>query len=348
MNDLLLRTLAGASEDRAPVWLMRQAGRHLPEYRALKAKHDFWTLARTPELTAEVTLQPLRRYALDAAILFQDIMTPLPGMGAPLSFNPGPVMEAPIRDAASVRALRVPHKDEIAPFVGDAIKLIKPELGVPLIGFAGAPLTVATYLIEGAGSKDYPNARAFLRTNEADAHALMRTLTDATIAYLNHQIDAGVDAVQLFDSWAGLYPRPMYETFGFPYAREILQAVRDRGIPTLAIAVGSQHLLDAMANLPLNALSVDWRTPLDQARTLTQDRVAVLQGNLDPTALMGPEAALRAEVRATLHAGLGGPHVFNLGHGMLPGVSPGQVHALVDEVHRFSRHHGANSTLGGS
>lgn len=339
MNDLLLRTLNGASEQRAPVWLMRQAGRHLPEYRDLKAKHDFWTLARTPELAAEVTLQPLRRYTLDAAILFQDIMTPLPGMGAPLSFSPGPVMEAPIRDAASVRALRVPHQDEIAPFVGAAIRLIKPQLSVPLIGFAGAPLTVATYLIEGAGSKDYPHARAFFRTNPDDAHALMRTLTDATIGYLNHQIDAGVDAIQLFDSWAGLYPRPLYETFGLPYAREILQAVRDRGVPTLTIAVGAQHLLDAMANLPLNALSVDWRKPLDQVRPLTQDRVIALQGNLDPTALLAPEQTLRDEVRTVLHAGLGGPHVFNLGHGMLPSASPDRVHALIDEVHRFNRHY---------
>jgi len=338
VNDLLLRTLAGANEERAPVWLMRQAGRHLPEYRDLKAKHDFWTLARTPELAAEVTLQPLRRYPLDAAILFQDIMTPLPGMGAPLAFNPGPVMDAPIRDAAAVAALRVPHQDEIAPFVGEAIRLIKPELSVPLIGFAGAPLTVATYLIEGAGSKDYPHARAFFRTNPNEAHALMRTLTDATIGYLNHQIDAGVDAVQLFDSWAGLYPRPLYETFGLPYAREILQAVTDRGVPTLAIAVGAQHLLDAMADLPLSALSVDWRTPLDQARALTQPRVTALQGNLDPTALLAPEDALRREVRTTLRAGLGGPHVFNLGHGMLPAASPERVHALIDEVHRFNRH----------
>jgi uroporphyrinogen decarboxylase len=334
---LLLRALRGEDTPRAPVWIMRQAGRHLPEYRALKERHDFWTLARTPELTAEVTLQPVRRYGMDAAILFSDIMTPLPPMGLALDFRPGPVLQAPIRDRAGVDALRVPGEEEVAPFVADAIRLLRAELGgVPLIGFGGAPLTLATYAVEGAGSKEYPRFRAFLRAEPAAAHALLEKLTEASIAYLRMQVRAGAQAVQLFDSWAGLHDAATYATFGAAYARRVLDGLADLGVPRIYLALDGAHLEREVAALPCEALSVDWRRPLHVWRALTPGRA--LQGNLDPAALLGPTAALEAEARRVLAEGRGGAHVFNLGHGVFPNTSPDAVARLVDAVHAFDRH----------
>ncbi|MDZ7799221.1 MAG: uroporphyrinogen decarboxylase [Trueperaceae bacterium] len=338
MNDLFLRAVRGEDTERAPIWLMRQAGRHLPEYRALKERHAFWELARTPELAAEVTLQPVRRYGLDAAILFQDIMTPLPAMGVDVDFQPGPIIRRPVRQDADVDALRVPDAGEIAPFVPEAIRLLRGELQVPLIGFGGAPLTLATYLVEGGGSKEYPQLRGLLRARPALAHRLLDKLTDTTIAYLRAQIEAGAQAVQLFDSWAGLHDARTYAAFGRPYAARVLEALADTGVPRIYIAVGAAHLYDAFATLPLEALSVDWRTPLDQVRAAVGGRVPALQGNLDPAALLGPAEAVRNEAVRVLRAGLGGAHVFNLGHGMLPMVDPARVEVLVDTVRSFDRH----------
>lgn len=349
MNDLFLRAARGEDTDRAPVWLMRQAGRHLPEYRRLKAKHTFWELARTPELAAEVTLQPVRRYGMDAAILFQDIMTPLPAMGAEVAFDPGPTVARPIRSAADLATLRLPEQEEIAPFVSEAIRLLRRELDVPLIGFAGAPLTLATYLIEGAGSKEYPNFRGLLRERPEVAHALLELLTETSVRYARAQVAAGAQAFQLFDSWAGLHDEATYRTFGQPYARRVLEAlVGDaRGdqhgagpVPRLYIAVGAGHLLDAFAELPVEVLSLDWRTPLDAARRRLAGRVPALQGNLDPADLLGAAGSVRAATLRVLRAGQGGAHVFNLGHGMLPQVDPARVEELVDTVRGFARHGG--------
>jgi uroporphyrinogen decarboxylase len=334
---LLLRALRGEDTPRAPVWIMRQAGRHLPEYRALKERHDFWTLARTPELTAEVTLQPVRRYGMDGAILFSDIMTPLPPMGLELDFRPGPVLRAPVRDRAAVDALRLPAADEVAPFVADAIRLLRRELGeVPLIGFGGAPLTLATYAIEGSGSKEYATFRAFLRAQPATAHALLDKLTEVSIAYLRMQVEAGAQAIQLFDSWAGLHDARTYAAFGAPYARRVLEGLADLAVPRIYLALDGAHLEREVAALPCEALSVDWRRPLHVWRALAPGRA--LQGNLDPAALLGPPEALVAEATRVLEDGRGGAHVFNLGHGVFPTTSPDAVARLVDAVRDYDRH----------
>jgi uroporphyrinogen decarboxylase len=334
---LLLRALRGEDTAVAPVWIMRQAGRHLPEYRALKERHDFWTLARTPELTAEVTLQPVRRYGMDGAILFSDIMTPLPPMGLDLDFRPGPVLAAPVRDRAAVDALRVPSQDEVAPFVADAIRLLRAELGeVPLIGFGGAPLTLATYAVEGSGSKEYATFRAFLRAEPAAAHALLDKLAEASIAYLRMQVEAGAQAIQLFDSWAGLHDARTYATFGAPYARRVLDGLADLGVPRIYLALDGAHLEQAVAALPCEALSVDWRRPLTAWRAIAPGRA--LQGNLDPAALLAPAEALTAEVGRVLDEGRRGAHVFNLGHGIFPNTSPDAVARLVAVVRGYDRH----------
>jgi uroporphyrinogen decarboxylase len=334
---LLLRALRGEDTEVAPVWIMRQAGRHLPEYRALKERHDFWTLARTPELTAEVTLQPVRRYGMDGAILFSDIMTPLPPMGLDLDFRPGPVLAAPVRDRAAVDALRVPTQDEVAPFVADAIRLLRAELGdVPLIGFGGAPLTLATYAVEGSGSKEYATFRAFLRAEPDAAHALLDKLAETSIAYLRMQVEAGAQAIQLFDSWAGLHDARTYATFGAAYARRVLDGLADLGVPRIYLALDGAHLEDVVAGLPCEALSVDWRRPLTVWRTVAPGKA--LQGNLDPAALLAPAGALVDEVGRVLAEGRGGAHVFNLGHGIFPNTSPDAVARLIDTVRGYDRH----------
>jgi uroporphyrinogen decarboxylase len=338
VNDLFLRAVRGEDTPRAPVWLMRQAGRHLPEYRALKEKHAFWELARTPELAAEVTLQPVRRYGMDAAILFQDIMTPLPAMGVDVAFTPGPKIQRPIRSDDDLATLRVPDEDAIAPFVPEAIRLLRQELSVPLIGFGGAPLTLATYLVEGAGSKEYPTFRGLLRSRPDLAHALLERLTETSIRYARSQIRAGAQAFQLFDSWAGLHDERTYRAFGQPYAGRVLEAVGELGVPRLYIAVGAAHLHGAFGELPLEAVSVDWRTPLHRARRELGGAVRALQGNLDPAALLGPDATVREEALRVLRAGRGGAHVFNLGHGMLPQVDPARVETLLETVRGYDRH----------
>jgi uroporphyrinogen decarboxylase len=334
---LFLRALRGEDTPRAPIWIMRQAGRYLSEYRALKAEHGFWTLARTPELATEVTLQPVRRFGMDAAILFSDIMTPLPDMGLPLEFRPGPVLDRPVRSAADVERLRVPSEDEVAPFVPEAIRLLRRELGdTPLIGFAGAPLTLATYAVQGSGSKEYELFRGFLRRESATADALLEKFTDLTINYLRAQVAAGAQAVQLFDSWAGIHDLATYRRFGAPAAERVLSALADTGVPRIYIAVGAQHLYPAIARLPLEAVSVDWRMPLSACRAALPG--LTLQGNLDPAALLGDEASLTAEATAVLREGLGGPHVFNLGHGIFKETDPDMVARLVDLVRGYDRH----------
>ncbi|CAN5706594.1 uroporphyrinogen decarboxylase [soil metagenome] len=334
---LFLRALRGEDTPRAPIWIMRQAGRYLSEYRALKAQHGFWTLARTPELAAEVTLQPVRRFGMDAAILFSDIMTPLPDMGLELEFKPGPVLERPVRSAADVARLRVPSEDEVAPFVPDAIRLLRRELGdTPLIGFAGAPLTLATYAVQGQGSKEYEEFRAFLRRDPETADELLEKFTATTINYLRAQVAAGAQAVQLFDSWAGIHDLATYRRFGAPAARRVLDALADTGVPRLYIAVGAQHLYPAIAELPLEGVSVDWRMPLSACRSALPGRT--LQGNLDPAALLGDAHSLEREATAVLRDGLGGPHVFNLGHGIFKETDPDMVARLVRLVQGFERH----------
>jgi uroporphyrinogen decarboxylase len=330
-----LAAIRGVSEERAPIWLMRQAGRYLPEYLAIKATSSFLEMTRTPEIAAEITLQPLRRFPLDAAIIFSDIMTPLEALGIDIQFNPGPSIAAPLRTRAQVEALAL--QDEIAPFVGDALRLVKAALpkDIGLIGFGGTPLTLAAYLIEGGGSKEYAKFRQFLRSDPDVVHLLLEKLTELTIHYLRGQVAAGADAIQLFDSWAGLHDEPTYREFGLPYCQRIMNALADSGAARIFFALGASHLMEAISEIPAEAVGVDWRTDLRLAREQLPGRA--LQGNLDPAMLYADKARLKAEAERILTAGLGGAHIFNLGHGIWPNAPIDAVAHLVDTVHNFKR-----------
>jgi uroporphyrinogen decarboxylase len=330
-----LQAVRGVSTERAPIWLMRQAGRYLPEYLAVKATSSFLEMTRTPEIAAEITLQPLRRFPLDAAIIFSDIMTPLEALGIDIQFTPGPKITAPLRSRAQVDALAL--RDPIAPFVGDALRIVKRELpaDVGLIGFGGTPLTLAAYLIEGGGSKEYATFRQFLRSDPAVVHVLLEKLTELTIAYLRGQVAAGADAIQLFDSWAGLHDEPTYRAFGLPYYQRIMEALADTGAARMFFALGASHLMQVIAEIPCEVVSVDWRTDLQLARTHLPGRA--LQGNLDPAFLYADREALAAEAERILTDGLGGAHIFNLGHGIWPDAPIDAVAHLIETVHAFKR-----------
>lgn len=332
---LFLDAARGQDTPRAPVWIMRQAGRYLSEYRALKEKYTFWEMCRTPELAAEITLQPLRRFGMDAAILFQDIMTPLPPMGLDIDFTPGPVFKTPVRSANAVEKLIIPDADDIAPYVAEAIRLIRAESPVPLIGFGGAPLTLATYIVQGGGSKDYDEFRQFLRYAPETAHALLEKLTELSVRYLKMQLDAGAQAVQLFDSWAGLHDARLYREFAKPYNTRIFEALADYNAPRLYIAVDALHLYSEIRDLPCEVVSVDWRVPLSQIRPLLPGKT--LQGNLDPAVLLASEGVVKAETERVLREGLGGPHIFNLGHGIMRQTDPERVKVLLETVRTFDR-----------
>lgn len=334
MSSRFLDAARGLSTPVAPVWLMRQAGRYLPEYRAMKERYGFWQMCREPEIAAEVTLQPLRRFELDAAILFSDIMTPLVGIGVDVEFTPGPVIGEPVRDRDAVRRLRVPD-GPVAPFVAEACRLVRQQAAVPLIGFAGAPLTLATYLVQGGGSADHAGFRAWLRQYPAVAHELLATLSEVTVRYLRMQVEAGAQAVQLFDTWAGVHDVPGYDTFGRRYADRVLAGLADLGVPRIYLAVGAAHLYPLVATLPAEVVSVDWRTSLRRCRADLPGKV--LQGNLDPAVLLTPPDVVEAATVSVLRDGLGGPHVLNLGHGLLPGTSPDAVARMVDTAHGFDR-----------
>jgi len=340
-TSLFLAAANGHNTERAPIWIMRQAGRYLPEYRAIKAKHSFWEMARTPELACEITLQPLRRFGLDAAILFQDIMTPLPPMGVKIEFAPGPVFAEPVRSTHAIDALRVPEKEEIAPYVAEAIRLVRAACPVPLIGFGGAPLTLATYMIEGGGSKDFEAFRGFLRQEPEAAHQLLDKLTEVSIRYLLIQVEAGAQAIQLFDSWAGLHDARTYRALAKPYNRRIFEALEPYRIPRLYLAVDALHLYGEIKELPCEVVSVDWRAPLSQVRPLLGGRT--LQGNLDPAVLLAPKEVITQEAERVLREGLGGPHIFNLGHGIMRQTDPDSVAHLVEAVRRFDRVNARNA-----
>ncbi len=315
---------------------MRQAGRYLPEYLAVKAKSSFLEMTRTPEIAAEITLQPLRRFPFDAAIIFSDIMTPLEALGIDIQFNPGPSIAQPLRSRAQIDALAL--QDEIAPFVGAALSIVRAELkpDIGLIGFGGTPLTLAAYLVEGGGSKEYAHFRQFLRRDPAALHVLLDKLTELTIRYLKMQVAAGADAIQLFDSWAGLHDEPTYREFGLPYYTRIMDALAETGAARMFFALGASHLMGAIAEIPAEVVSVDWRTDLTQARAQLPAGRA-LQGNLDPAYFAADHATLAAEARRILTSGLGGAHIFNLGHGIWPDTPIEAVAHLVETVHAFKR-----------
>jgi uroporphyrinogen decarboxylase len=318
-----------------PVWIMRQAGRYLPEYRALRAKVDFETLTRTPELAAEVTLQPLRRFPLDAAILFSDIMTPLQGMGIELAFEPGPIVRTPIRTLQQVEALPALAPARDVPFVLESIRLVRAGLpaGVPLIGFAGAPFTLMCYLVCGRPSKEFAAARAFLYAEADTAQRLLGCLADAMAQYLAAQAKAGAQALMLFESWAGLLAPREFAAFALPAVRRTLAALRPLGVPLIYYVNQGATLLPAVAELDVDVVGVDWRAPLSQVRRIIGPGKA-LQGNLDPAALFAAPDELRRHVDAVLdEAGPAPGHIFNLGHGIWPDTDPDAVARLVDHVH---------------
>ncbi|MGY1458948.1 MULTISPECIES: uroporphyrinogen decarboxylase [unclassified Luteimonas] len=350
-NDRFLRALRREPVDCTPVWLMRQAGRYLPEYRASRAKAgSFLAMAKNPELACEVTLQPLARFDLDAAILFSDILTIPDAMGLGLYFvdGEGPKFERPLRDAASIAKLGVPDMESDLGYVMDAVRVIRRELDgrVPLIGFSGSPWTLACYMVEGGGSKDFAIIKAMAHNDPKALHALLSVNTDAVIAYLAAQRAAGAQALQVFDTWGGVLSPAMYREFSLPYLTRIARELeRGEGVertPLIVFGKGNAAYLDELADTGAEGVGVDWLIELGEAAQRTGGKVA-LQGNLDPTTLYGSPEAIRREVRRTLDSyrdGNGGSregHVFNLGHGMSPNMDPEHVGVLVDEVHAHSR-----------
>ena len=344
-NDRLLRALAREPVDRTPVWIMRQAGRYLPEYRATRARAgSFLGLATNPELACEVTLQPLARFPLDAAILFSDILMIPKAMGVGLTFaeGEGPRIERPVRSAREVDALPVPDVGSTLRFVFDAVALIRRELAgrVPLIGFAGSPWTVATYMVEGGGSREFTRARALLAEDPKALHRLLGKLARTTTDYLNAQVGAGAQALMIFDTWGGALSTPEYFEFSLAYMQAIVAGlVREREgrrVPVILFTKGGGAWLDRMAAAGADALGIDWTTELSAARLATADRVA-LQGNLDPTLLLDSPANIRAGVARVLESyGRGHGHVFNLGHGVTPDVDPEHIAAMVAAVAELS------------
>lgn len=341
-NYRLLKALLGQSVDKTPVWLMRQAGRYLPEYRLLREKAgDFMTLCSTPELACEATLQPLRRFDLDAAILFSDILTIPDAMGLGLYFEKGegPRFKTPVRTEREIRALRAPDPSESLRYVTDAIKLVKPELKVPLIGFSGSPWTLATYMVEGGPSKQYSIIKKMMFAEPLLLKTLLATLTTSVTDYLNAQIAAGVDALMLFDSWGGVLSTQTYGPFSLDPMKAIIAGLNRRPdgkkIPVILFTKNGHAWLESMADSGADALGIDWSIDLASARARVGDKV-VLQGNMDPAVLYGSEENIRQEVRRVMQSyGPGPGHIFNFGHGMLPDIPFDNVGVLVDEVHRF-------------
>jgi uroporphyrinogen decarboxylase len=344
-NDLLLRALLRQPTERTPVWMMRQAGRYLPEYRATRARAgSFLQLCMTPELACEVTLQPLARYPLDAAILFSDILTIPHALGLGLQFETGegPKIERPVRSQADVARLAVPDPEGELRYVMDAVRLIRRELAgrVPLIGFAGSPWTVATYAVEGGSSKDFATIKAMLFEAPAIAHQLLDVLTRSTIAYLNAQIAAGAQAVMVFDTWGGALSPRLYREFSLHYMAQIVAGLTRQHdgmqVPVILFTKGGGAWLNEMARTGCDALGVDWTTDLATARRTVDDQVA-LQGNLDPCALYASPARIREEVARVLASyGAGHGHVFNLGHGIHPQIPPEHAGAMIAAVHEMS------------
>ena len=335
-RDLFLRACRGEVVERVPVWFMRQAGRSLPEYRALREDHDILEMCRTPELAAEVTLQPVRRLEVDAAILFSDIVVPLQAMGVALEIKPsvGPVIENPIRSADSVGSLKPLDPREGLPFVLETITALVEELDVPLIGFAGAPFTLASYLIEGGPSKDHARTKAMMFGSPDLWRELMDKLATAVLDYLRAQVEAGASAVQLFDSWVGSLALPDYERYVLPHVRRIFSGLAGLGVPRIHFGVVTGELLTAMSGAGADVLGVDWRVPLDRARERASG--LVLQGNLDPTSLFAPWEVVEERTLDVLRRGGGHQHVFNLGHGVLPSTDPDVLKKVVDTVHGWT------------
>ncbi len=337
-ESVFVRACRGEAVPYAPVWFMRQAGRSLPEYRAARAGLSMLDACRRPELVCEITAQPVRRHGVDAAILFSDIVVPLAAAGVGLDIAPGvgPVIAEPIRDEAAVAKLPALSAEDV-PYVAEAVRLVRAELGdTPLIGFAGAPFTLASYLVEGGPSRNHERTKALMYGAPEVWHALAGRLAEITLTFLRVQVGAGVHAVQLFDSWAGALSEADYRRFVLPHSRRVLAGLADAGLPRIHFGVGTGHLLPAMAQAGADVVGVDWRTPLDVATRLLGPGVAV-QGNLDPAVLFAPWEPVAEQVRRILAEGAAAPgHVFNLGHGVLPDPDPDVLTRVVALVHEAS------------
>jgi uroporphyrinogen decarboxylase len=344
-NDLLLRALLREPTPRRPIWLMRQAGRYLPEYRATRARAGgFLEMCTNPQIACEITLQPVDRFPLDAAILFSDILTIPHAMNLGLEFEAGegPTFERPVRSPSDIDKLIVPDPAKELKYVVDAVALVRRELHgrIPLIGFAGSPWTVATYMVEGGGSKTFGQIKRMMYESPRELHRLLEVLAKATILYLNAQIAAGAQAVMLFDTWGGVLTPSQYEEFSLRPMEQVIDALtrksEGRRVPSIVFTKGAGAWLAKIAAIGCDAVGVDWTTDLQDARAAVDGRVAV-QGNLDPSALFAAPETLRAEALRVLRSyGTGPGHVFNLGHGITPDVDPGRVELLVETVQNFT------------
>lgn len=339
-NDLFLRACKREQVERTPIWIMRQAGRYLPEYRNIRKKADFITMCKTPELAAEVTIQPVDLIGVDAAILFSDILVIPDAMGMTLEMHEGrgPVFPNPLRTEEDAAALKTLEPEKDLKYVLDAVALTKKELNnrVPLIGFAGSPWTLLTYMVEGKGSKTFSKVKSLIYKNPALAHQVLYKLSEAVADYLSAKIEYGVDAVQIFDTWGGMLSPHDFEEFSLPYIQKIISAIKRKGQPVIFFAKGVHYDINKLAASGADVIGLDWTVDLEKARAVVKGKVA-LQGNLDPTVLYGTKEKIKEEVERTLSAyGKNNGHVFNLGHGILPDIEPENAKALVDYVKELS------------
>lgn len=336
-NDLILRTLRGEQTERTPVWMMRQAGRYLPEYIKLREKYSFFERCQNPELACEITIQPVDIVGVDAAILFSDILVVPQAMGLEVQLveKLGPLLPNPIKTQNDLQRIQVPNVDETLGYVFDAIKLIKQELNgrVPLIGFAGAPFTLLCYMVQGKGSKTFDEAKGFCYQHPEIAHQLLQMITDTTIAYLKGQVAAGADLLQVFDSWGGLLGKQDFEIFSLQYIRQIVVAIKDE-VPTIIFAKGAWGSLSEMAATGAQGLGIDWCIEPQTARQMAGQNVT-LQGNFDPVKLLSPIPVIQKEVKAMLQAFGPQKHIANLGHGIIPNIPVDHAKAFVNAVKEY-------------
>jgi uroporphyrinogen decarboxylase len=335
-NDLIIRAAKRLPTERTPIWIMRQAGRYLSEYRAVRSKHDFLTMCKTPELSSEVTIQPVDIIGVDAAIIFSDILVIPEAMGMHLEIHEGkgPVFNKPIQSKDDVDQLIDPDPSRELKYVLDAISLTKKELKgrVPVIGFAGAPWTILTYMVEGQGSKSFSKVKKMIYGNPELAHTLLEKITKATAAYLSAQIEAGANLVQIFDTWAGLLSPRDYQVFGLRYVQQLISEIKRTDEPIIYFPKGVHYLFHELKKCGADAISVDWTLELEKVRRKIGDKVAI-QGNLDPTVLYADPSFIKREARKVLESfGKGDGHIFNLGHGILPDIDPENLKVLVNYV----------------
>lgn len=336
-NDLFLRALKGETVDRPPVWMMRQAGRFLPEFMAIREKYDFFTRCRTPELASEITVQPIKRFGMDAAILFSDILVIPQAMNIEVQMKPnfGPYLPNPVRDQKGVDNVIVPDVYETLDYVFEAAKATKELLNneIPLIGFAGSPWTILCYVVQGQGSKTFDKAKEFCFTNPMAAHQLLQKITDTTIAYLKAKVKAGVDAVQIFDSWGGMLSPVDYQEFSWKYINQIIEALKNDA-PVIAFGKGCWFALQEMATSNASALGVDWTITPKNARYLTGGNIT-LQGNFDPVRLLSPPSEIKKMVKTMIDEFGKDRYIVNLGHGILPNIPLDNAKAFIDAVKEY-------------